>query len=61
VTGRDLRGALDAVLGDKPVDRNQRPSMGCNIKWKAGNEPEKLPGKKIYSKVKSFINRRIKT
>ena len=61
VTGRDLRGALDAVLGDKPVDSNQRPSIGCNIKWKAGNEPEKLSGKKIYAKVKSFINRRIKT
>jgi len=40
VTGRDLRAALDAVLADKPVDPNQRPSIGCNIKWKAGNEPE---------------------
>ena len=40
VTGRDLRGALDAVLNDRPVDENQRASIGCNIKWKAGNEPE---------------------
>ena len=39
ITGRDLRAALDAVLaGNKPSD-NQRPSIGCNIKWKAGNEP----------------------
>lgn len=39
VTGRDLRAAIDAVLADRPVDPNQRPSLGCNIKWKAGNEP----------------------
>ena len=40
VTGKDLRAAMDAVLVDKPVDPNQKPSMGCNIKWKPGNEPE---------------------
>ncbi len=34
VTGRDLRAAIDAVLDDKVVDPNQRPSIGCNIKWK---------------------------
>jgi peroxiredoxin len=39
VTGRDLRAAIDAVLNDKAVDSNQRPSLGCNIKWKSGNEP----------------------
>lgn len=39
LTGRDLRAALDAVLNDQPVDANQRASLGCNIKWKAGNEP----------------------
>ncbi|MDA2931246.1 thioredoxin family protein, partial [Acidobacteria bacterium AH-259-O06] len=39
VTGRDLRAAMDAVLADLPVDPNQKPSMGCNIKWKPGNEP----------------------
>jgi hypothetical protein len=54
VTGRDLRGALDAVLGDKPVDSNQRPSIGCSIKWKAGNEPEKLSGKKSMLKSKAL-------
>jgi peroxiredoxin len=40
VTGNDLRAALDAVLGGKPVSDNQMPSMGCNIKWQAGNEPD---------------------
>ena len=40
VTGKDLRAAIDAVLaGDKPSDQ-QTPSIGCNIKWKAGNEPK---------------------
>jgi peroxiredoxin len=39
VTGSDLRAALDAVLAGQPVPEVQRPSMGCNIKWKAGNEP----------------------
>jgi len=35
VTGKDLRAAMDAVLAGKPVPADQRPSMGCNIKWKA--------------------------
>ena len=39
VTGKDLRAALDAVLAGTPVSGGQRPSMGCNIKWKPGNEP----------------------
>ncbi len=39
VTGADLRSALEAVLAGKPVNGEQRPSLGCNIKWKAGNEP----------------------
>ena len=39
VTGRDLRAAIDAVLNDKPVSPDQRASIGCNIKWKGGNEP----------------------
>jgi hypothetical protein len=34
VTGRDLRAAIDAVLAGKPVDPNQKPSIGCSIKWK---------------------------
>lgn len=40
VTGRDLRAAIDAVLAGQPVSADQKPSLGCNIKWKPGNEPE---------------------
>ena len=40
VTGKDLRAALDAVLAGKPISPNQKASMGCNIKWKPGNEPD---------------------
>jgi peroxiredoxin len=40
VTGKDLRVALDAVLAGKLISPNQKASMGCNIKWKAGNEPD---------------------
>lgn len=40
VTGKDLRAALDAVLAGKPVAKEQKPSMGCNIKWMRGNAPE---------------------
>lgn len=39
VTGVDLRMAMDAVLGCKEVSDDQKTSMGCNIKWKQGNEP----------------------
>jgi peroxiredoxin len=42
-TGRDLRGALEAVLAGQPVNAQQKPSMGCNIKWKPGNEPDYFP------------------
>jgi peroxiredoxin len=40
VTGADLRAAADAVLAGDPVPTDQRASMGCNIKWKQGNEPD---------------------
>jgi peroxiredoxin len=40
VTGKDLRRALDAVLAGEEVPKEQRASLGCNIKWKAGNEPD---------------------
>jgi peroxiredoxin len=40
VTGRDLRTALEAVLAGRPVTEEQRPSIGCNIKWKVGESPE---------------------
>ena len=39
VTGADLRAAIDAVLAGELVNPHQKPSIGCNIKWKAGNEP----------------------
>ena len=40
VTGADLRAAVDALLAGQPVAPEQKPSIGCNIKWKAGNEPD---------------------
>jgi len=40
VTGKDLRAAVEAVLKGLPPSLNQAPSMGCNIKWKHGNEPQ---------------------
>ena len=40
VTGKDVRAALDAVLAGKPLPPIQKPSIGCNIKWKPGNEPD---------------------
>ena len=40
VTGSDLRRAADAALAGRPVDTDQQPSVGCNIKWKPGAEPD---------------------
>jgi peroxiredoxin len=40
VTGEDLRKATDKVLSGEEVPEDQTPSIGCNIKWKEGNEPE---------------------
>ena len=37
--GTELRAAIDAVIGGQPAPEHQLPSIGCNIKWKAGNEP----------------------
>ncbi|MGP0128523.1 MAG: thioredoxin family protein [cyanobacterium endosymbiont of Rhopalodia musculus] len=39
VTGKDLRAAIEAILEGKPVNNDQKPSLGCSIKWKPGNEP----------------------
>ena len=44
VTGQDLRKAINYVLADEQITWQQKPSIGCNIKWKAGNEP-------VYYKV----------
>lgn len=40
VTGSDLRAAADALLAGRPVPSAQQPSIGCNIKWKTGHEPD---------------------
>ena len=40
LNGEDVRAAIDAVLAGQPVNPEQKPSIGCNIKWKPGNEPE---------------------
>ena len=40
LTGKDLRDALDCVLNHQPIPSEQRPSIGCNIKWKPGAEPD---------------------
>lgn len=40
ITGADLRAAVDAVLAGQPVAEKQHPSIGCNIKWIPGNEPD---------------------
>ncbi|MFM8552567.1 MAG: thioredoxin family protein [Nitrospiraceae bacterium] len=39
VTGRDLRAAIEAVLAGRPVAADQKPSIGCSIKWKPGQAP----------------------
>ncbi|MEM9922332.1 MAG: thioredoxin family protein [Cyanobacteria bacterium P01_D01_bin.50] len=39
VTGKDLRAAINAVLAGKSLIEEQKPSIGCNIKWKPGSEP----------------------
>ncbi len=40
VTGTDLRAAIDAVLAGKPPSDDQKPSIGCNIKWRRGSAPD---------------------
>jgi thiol-disulfide isomerase/thioredoxin len=40
IDGHDLRAALDAVLAGQPPSDEQKPSIGCNIKWRPGNEPD---------------------
>ena len=39
VTGQDMRRAIDALLADQPIPKEQKPSFGCSIKWKPGNGP----------------------
>jgi peroxiredoxin len=44
VSGNDLAAAIDALIEKRPVSPQQKPSIGCNIKWKPGNEPEYFGG-----------------
>jgi peroxiredoxin len=44
VTGADMRAACDAVLAGQPVSQEQKPSIGCNIKWKTSHEPAYFTG-----------------
>lgn len=44
ITGDDLKAACDAVLAGQEVTTDQKPSIGCNIKWKAGQEPAYFTG-----------------
>jgi peroxiredoxin len=44
VTGQDLRAAIHALLSGQPVSPRQKASLGCNIKWKPGNEPDYFAG-----------------
>jgi peroxiredoxin len=44
VTGNDLAAAIEALIEKRPVSPQQKPSIGCNIKWKPGNEPEYFGG-----------------
>lgn len=47
LTGQDLRHAIDCVLAGQAVDGDQKPSIGCNIKWRPGNEPDYFDPKGI--------------
>lgn len=44
VNGKDLRAAIEKVLADEPISPEQKPSIGCNIKWAPGNEPPYFHG-----------------
>jgi peroxiredoxin len=44
ITGSDLRKAVESILSGQPVSSEQRPSIGCNIKWKMGHEPAYFTG-----------------
>ncbi len=44
VTGAHLRAACDTMLAGRAIEEGQRPSIGCNIKWRPGNEPNYFTG-----------------
>lgn len=45
ITGQDLRAAVEAMVHKRPIIEDQKPSMGCNIKWLPGKAPEYFTGK----------------
>ena len=45
-TGTELSLAVDSLLLNQPAPKVQKPSLGCNLKWKSGNEPEYFKPKK---------------
>ena len=47
VNGADLRAAIDALLAGRPISQDQQPSIGCNIKWRPGNEPSYYPATRV--------------
>ena len=49
VTGQDLRAALDAIIAGTQVAEPQRPSLGCSIKWKPGNEPDDVLPERVHA------------
>ena len=56
VTGEDLLNAVRALSkGQGPVPE-QRPSLGCNIKWKPGNEPELFPYRLAYTQIAEILS-----
>jgi hypothetical protein len=53
--GRDLRAALDAVLSGEKPHHDQRPSIGCNIKWRRGHEPDHFRPGPMYPIVRRVV------
>ena len=56
VTGSHLRAACDAVLAGHTIEEGQRPSIGCNIKWRPGNEPNYFTGQQNRHRPSRSIN-----
>ena len=44
VTGKYLKKAMECLVRNEPISPDQKPSLGCNIKWKNGNEPQYFKG-----------------
>ena len=55
VTGKELRTAIEAVLADQPINPVQKPSLGCNMKWKQGNEPAYFLSQYLFDPIRQCI------